>query len=356
MTNRPLLLVVDDEPAILHMLKESLEDEQYVVETLSDGHKTIDMIGKLVPDLVLLDIFMPQCNGIEILVKIKQEYPKQKVMMISGFGTIQIATEAIKKGAADFIEKPLNLDEILSKIAFTKTPPSKVQEPNSQINDFYAHGIIGASALFGELMNHVPLVAPLSTSVIIYGPHGSGKTLIAQYLHAKSNYARHAFTLIDCQTANLQINEMLNTTGTLLLKNIDKLSDKNQSQLLNFLHNANKDLRIIATSLPGLFAKVQSGRFNPSLFSLLNATPIEIPPLTKRGYDIPLLADHFLAQANKFHNKTALCTVAATRILRNHNWTGDVAELKLFMENLITKANTLILDAHDVQNFLQKKS
>src|SRR5580700_377542 len=116
MNDRPLLLVVDDEPAILHMLKQSLEDEHYAVQTLSDGHKTLETIGKLVPDLVLLDIFMPNCNGIDMLTKIKQEYPSQPVMMISGFGTIQIATDAIKKGAVDFIEKPFNFDDILAKI------------------------------------------------------------------------------------------------------------------------------------------------------------------------------------------------------------------------------------------------
>src|SRR5579862_5254167 len=140
MIDNPFILVIDDEPAILETLKDSLEDENFRVETLSDGTKALDVIGKIVPDIVLLDIFMPNCNGIELLTKIKTEYPQQKVIMISGFGSISIALDAVKKGALDFIEKPLNFDDVLAKLLFLKSENLNIQE-NILEEDYERYGI-----------------------------------------------------------------------------------------------------------------------------------------------------------------------------------------------------------------------
>ena len=120
MTLKPLILVVDDEPAILKMLQGSLEDEGFRVETLSEGNVVLEIIGKLIPDVVLLDIFMPHFDGMQMLKAIKQEYPQQHVMLISGFGTIQLAIQAMQHGALGFIERPFTLDDVLEKLAFTK--------------------------------------------------------------------------------------------------------------------------------------------------------------------------------------------------------------------------------------------
>ena len=156
---KPLLLIIDDEESILKMLKESLEDENYRVKTLIDGNKALDTIGKILPDLVLLDIFMPNCNGIKLLEKIKKEYPQQKIIMISGFGNISIAIEASKKGALDFIEKPLNLDEILMKISFLKEEKSEKNSEISVAENLESYGIIGQSYLFQELVQQIKQVS-----------------------------------------------------------------------------------------------------------------------------------------------------------------------------------------------------
>jgi len=357
MKDRPLLLVVDDEPAILHMLKQSLEDENYQVATLADGHKALETIGALVPDLVLLDIFMPNCNGVEVLARIKKEYPAQPVMMISGFGTIQIATDALKKGAVDFIEKPFNFDDILAKISLART----LQHPKKralQDADYLGLGLIGASSLFRELMNHVAAVAPLNLPVLIYGPSGSGKTLMAHYIHTKSSHSSANFEIMDASLDQDLLEAMLEFSGTLLIKNIDQASIKEQQTLLNYLCSDSQSVRIIVTAQESLFAKMRAGQFNASLFALLQSTPMQIPSLNKRRYDIPLLVHHFIEQSNATHKNSMLITPAAMRILRNHDWQGDVAELKMFIDALGASAHDpyTIIDVNDVQKALVEYS
>ncbi len=207
MNSSPLILVIDDEATILTTLKEVLEDEGYRTETLSDGNKTIQTIGKLIPDLVLLDIFMPNCNGLELLEQIKKEYPHQKTMIISGFGNISIAIKAVKKGALDFIEKPLNLDVILSKIDFLKNKKNKQSKKNTRNNQRKNNGIIGSSYLFLELIQQINLIKNLNFSLLIYGEHGTGKTLFAKYIHKNSSLKNEEFVTINC--SNLQEKEII---------------------------------------------------------------------------------------------------------------------------------------------------
>ncbi len=363
MDTNPLLLIVDDEPAILHTLKQALEDEQYTVETLADGQQTLEKVGALVPDLVLLDIFMPQCNGLELLINIRREYPAQKVMMISGYGTVAIATEAIKKGASDFIEKPLNLDEILDKIAYLKNPhkPKDVSKASDAMPyDFQRLGIVGASSMFAELMQHISLLAPLNLPVLLYGPRGSGKTLVARYLHAKSAQNKNLFNVLDCATkpSISVLTAALATKGTLVLKHIDALSCEGQALVYLALTTAALSCRVVATSTTELFKHVYNGTFNASLFGTLQAAPIEIPSLNKRRYDIPLLVSHFINDSNKLHTKSLALTAAAIRLLRNHFWIGDVAELESFIEILVTTTpdRNTVIDAADVCRLLPENN
>jgi len=196
MNNSPLLLIIDDEITILKTLKEALEDEKFRVETLSDGNKSLDLIGKLIPDLILLDIFMPNCNGLELLKKIKKEYPQQKIIIISGFGNIPMAIEATKNGALDFIEKPLNLDDILSKILFLKKENHQKPTNKTETKNLEIYGIVGQSYLFLELIQQAEQVANLSLPLLIYGQHGTGKTLLSKYIHQKSPLSKNDFLLL----------------------------------------------------------------------------------------------------------------------------------------------------------------
>ncbi len=352
MTLKPLILVVDDEPAILKMLQGSLEDEGFRVETLSEGSVVLETIGKLIPDVVLLDIFMPHFDGMQMLKAIKQEYPQQHVMLISGFGTIQIAIQAIQHGALGFIEKPFTLDDVLEKLAFTKkqvaSPPEEIPVERSYL--------VGESVLFYELLSQARLLAPLSLPIIIYGPTGSGKTLLARYIHDMSTYADKRFIVVDQKSIWSLTEHQLASPATLLLKYLDKADEAYQARILDFICNY-PHLRIIASSAPCLFSRMQQGLFDSTLFCKLNVTPLEIAAITKRRYDIPLLVNNFLEEANKKYNTTVTLSTDAMRLLRNHHWTGDIAQIKQFVERLVAETiqATIVpvtLDALRLKNIL----
>lgn len=362
MEKKPLILVIDDEPAILQTLKESLEDEQFHVQTLADGSNVIQTIGALIPDLVLLDIFLPKYNGLDLLTQIKKEYPAQNVMMISGFGTISIAIDAIKKGAKDFIEKPLNLDEILTKISYLKKSltPHRAQSntASSKKRDPQSFGIMGASSLFNELIHYVSIVAPLNLPILMYGPTGSGKTMLAQYIHANSSMSDHEFIMLNGTSLTDIPKTVLQKTGTLFIKNIHDLDQTVQKQILQYLEQDNSTLRLITSSTPNLFKLVQDGIFNKSLFCKLNQTPIEIPSINKRRYDIPLLVSHFLKSLNEKNDTVLDISPTAIRLLRNHVWTGDIAQIKTVIETLyaIQSPTSEIIEADSLEKLFSECS
>ncbi len=367
MNIKPLLLIVDDEPAILQMLQESLQDENYRVKTLSDGNKALEIIGDLIPDVVLLDIFMPNCNGLDLLSRIKKEYPHQKVIIMSGFGSIPIALEAIKNGALDFIEKPFNLDEVISKIECITAPAKQTINKQASLKNFKDFGLIGESPLFLEFVHHVEHLAPLKHPLLIYGLQGTGKALIANYAHQRGAQESLPFTLFNCSTQveNLYQTLIATHTGTLYFKNINDLSEKGQKDLLCFLNsneykkqNAQGLIKIIASSYQSLFKLSLEHKFGNSLLYKLNLTPIELVPLNKRRYDIPLLCNHFLSISNTLHMKNISFSTKGIRFLRNHNWVGNIAELKAFIETMVAKSphKTEIIDTPLLQSFLHEKN
>jgi len=351
MNNSPLILIVDDEQAILQTLQESLQDEGFRIKTENDGNRALDAIGELIPDLVLLDIFMPNCNGLELLVKIKKEYPQQKIILISGFGNIALAVEAVKNGALDFIEKPLNLDDVLSKISFLKADfdfLNKSQQQNNMIDNsanLKKIGIVGESFLFLELLTQVDNLATLNYPLIIYGQHGTGKSIIAKYIHQISKFKNMPFILINCESETNLCLDPEKLFGIVFLRHVDELNAAGQKSLLKFLEtdiyqekNMRGEIRLIASSGSSLFKKVQGQKWNSQLFYKLNITPLEIPCLAKRRHDIPLLINYFVDIANKNQNKNVSFCNLSIRYLRNKNWPVNVAELKSFIDNIVKLA------------------
>jgi two-component system nitrogen regulation response regulator NtrX len=333
MIQKPLILVIDDEPAILKILKDSLEDEGFRVETLSEGKAVLDTVGKLIPDAVLLDIFMPNFDGLAMLKRIKHEYPTQAVIMMSGFGTIQIAIQALQHGATDFIEKPFNLGTILQKLAFT-LPTESVSTKNTYEQRSY---LVGESSLFNELLSQASILANTGLPIIIYGPPGCGKTSLARYIHDVGPQADNQFIAVSGQRLEHINPASLKHPATLFIHHIDSANQINQQWALHLLQEY-PHIRIIASSAPSLFARMQQGLFDTTLFCKLNVVPIEIPALTKRRYDIPLLVSHFLQEGNQLAGKNVELATDALRLLRNHYWQGDVAHLKSFILLLIAQA------------------
>ncbi|MBY0353081.1 sigma-54 dependent transcriptional regulator [Candidatus Babeliales bacterium] len=358
---KPFILIIDDETAILKTLKEALEDEDFRVQTLAEPRQALELIGQLVPDLILLDISMPHVNGIDLLENIKKEYPQQKIIMISGYGNIQLALEAIRKGAYDFIEKPLNLDEVLPKIEFLKT--SSTAWPQQQItpNKFYEQqGIVGKSYFFQEFIDQIQRVAPLKLPLLIYGHHGTGKSMMARYTHTLSSIAQLPFHIFNCGSDDNAKNfdEFLAQTGTLFVKNIDMLSLPLQKNLAAHLENKSmENQRLIASANSSLISRVQNGTFNSLLFFKLNVTPLEIPALNKRPYDIPLLIEHFVEENKKRHHKTIVFPTTTVRLLRNHPWTGNVRELEQFIEKvtLLAPEDHYVVTQDKLEMYLQEK-
>ncbi len=361
MNNSPLLLIVDDETTILKTLKEALEDEKYQVETIQDGNKALDAIGKLIPDLVLLDIFMPNCSGLELLEKIKKEYPQQRVIIISGFGNIPIAIQAVKNGALDFIEKPLNLDEILSKISFLKEKHVDSKIKNDSPENLEDFGIIGQSNLFLELIQQLNMVKKLTLPLLIYGQHGTGKALFAKYIHGS---VLHGLCILNSESLTREesikiINNFFtNQEGTLFVKNINQLDLDSQKRLLFYLQNdTTKNTRVIASCCTPLYELVKEGKFNNSLFHALNSTPLEIPPLNKRRYDIPLLVDYYLKKYNLRYNKSIILNIKSVRNLRNHSWQANVSELKTVIKKIVinTDQENQVINPEILNLYLDEK-
>ncbi|MFA6527164.1 MAG: response regulator [Candidatus Babeliales bacterium] len=333
MTTQPLVLIVDDEIAILETLKGALQDEGYHIQTLVDGGKVLDAIGKYIPDLVLLDIFLPNHNGIELLENIKKEFPQQQVMMISGFGNIQMALDAVHKGALDFIEKPLSLFDILPKIEFIKKRACR-QKQKLAASSATRFGIIGQSFLFKELISHVEQLARLPFPILIYGAPGTGKDLFARYIHSQSAGALSECSIINCN-AQTEINyDSFNKPGTIVLADIEELKSTEQKKIAAYISTTPR-LRIIATSCKPLVQLTMSGIFNEDLFYKLNIVPVEIPSLEKRKFDIPLLVDLFLAEANIGYAKHIAIAPSGIRFLRNRHWSKNVAELKAYIDAIV---------------------
>jgi DNA-binding NtrC family response regulator len=293
------------------------------------------------------------------------------VIIISGFGTIPIAIEAVQKGAIDFIEKPLNLDEILNKIEFLKkTVEQEEPIPSLDTSLLRTCNIVGASNLFLELIQQVNRLAPHSFPILIYGEYGTGKTTLAHYIHKKSNLADQV-----CETINCEAQENCVTTlermvtkkhpMTIFLKRIDTLDHTQQKTLLSFLEK-HPFIRVIASSIQSLFHLMQQERFNSSLFAFLNKAPLEVPSLRKRPYDIPLLVNHYINHDNRNHKKQVILTTHSIRLLRNHTWPGNIHELKQVIENIVIHAPedhsvitpqhlTPILGEKDIQ-FIEEQS
>ncbi len=373
MNYSPLILIVDDEVAILQTLKESMLDEGFRVQVLSDGNKALSLIGELVPDLVFLDIFMPNCNGLELLVKIKREYPSQKVMVISGFGNIPLAVDAVKNGAMDFIEKPFNLDDIFSKISFLKENSKRSKQNNINsviVEEIKKLEIIGESFLFLELLTQIKSIASVKLPLLIYGEHGTGKTLMARFVHLNYNplgfqIKDRAFTAIDC-LSNVDLNSSIfGLDGTVLIKNIDRLSPDEQKKFLNYLQSDEYILKnnaglvkIIVTSTRSLFNLVREDKFNSKLFYKLNITPVEVPSINKRRYDIPLLLDHWLKKFNQVYNKSITLDAPCVRYLRNRYWVGNISQIRDLIEKTVILAENknLNVSMRTLEHLVEERS
>jgi len=378
------ILVIDDERSIRNTLREILEYEKYTIDDAADGEIGLQLVKDQKYDAILCDIKMPKMDGIEVLTRIF-EITDTPVIMISGHGTIDTAVEAIKKGAYDYISKPIDLNRLLVTLRNALDRTRLVDETRSlkrRIGD--AWEMIGTSEPLMQVRAMIAKVAPTEARVMITGENGTGKELVARHLHALSNRSNGPFIEVNCAAipaelieSNLFGHEKGSFTsaikqhkgdfeqasgGTLFLDEIGDMSLSAQSKVLRALQE-NKitrvggekeipvNVRVIAATNKNIREEIKNKNFREDLYHRLSVIVIDVPPLRKRLDDIPLLVGHFLADYCAGMGKPPVeISPVAVDALKENNWTGNIRELKNVVERLAILCDGSIT-ADDVKRF-----
>ena len=364
------ILIVDDEPSIRESLTGILQDEGFSPLSAESGDAAIEKISEEKPDLILLDIWMPGMNGMETLARIRDIYPEQLVVMMSGHGTIETAVKATKLGAYDFIEKPLSIEKVLLCIQ-NAVKVGQLVEENRQLKERInkEHEMIGNSKPIKELKHQIKIAAPTSGWILITGENGTGKELVARSIHYNSRRHDKPFVEVNCAAIPEELieSELFGhekgsftgaTTqrrgkfdqahrGTLFLDEIGDMSLKTQAKVLRILQEhkfervgGNKtievDVRVIAATNKDLENEIANGNFRKDLYYRLNVIPFHVPPLRERKSDIPQLASHFLEYfCSKESRETKRLDDESIQAIMNYSWPGNVRELKNLIERLV---------------------
>ncbi len=373
------LLIIDDEKSIRKALREILEYEKYQVDEASDGSEGVAMIQKDKYDIILCDIKMPKMDGIEVLDKIMQLSSDTPVIMISGHGTIETAVEAVKKGAFDFIAKPLDLNRLLVTLRNAMDKSSLVTETKvlkKKVSKTF--DMIGESKAIVQIQEMIERVAPTDARVLITGGNGSGKELVARWLHEKSNRANAALIEVNCAAIPSELIESelfghekgaftsaINQRkgkfeqadgGTIFLDEIGDMSLAAQAKVLRALQE-NKimrvggekeikvNVRVVAATNKDLQKEIANGNFREDLYHRLSVILIHVPSLNDRKDDIPLLAEHFLKLISEDHGMPPKTfTKEAIKELQKITWTGNIREFRNVVERLIILCDKIITD------------
>ncbi|HPA86563.1 MAG TPA: sigma-54 dependent transcriptional regulator [Bacteroidales bacterium] len=364
------ILVIDDERAIRNTLKEVLEYEKHEVDLAEDGHSGLEMFNSNSYDIVLCDIKMAKMDGIEVLQKIYETTTDVPVVMISGHGNIDTAVEAIKKGAYDFLEKPLDLNRLLITIRNAtdkSTLISQTQVLKNKVSKMYE--IVGESESIKKVKEMIDRVAPTEARVLITGSNGTGKELVAHQIHEKSNRSKGPFVEVNCAAIPSELieSELFGhekgsftsaikqrigkfeqaNGGTLFLDEIGDMSLSAQSKVLRALQEnritrvgSDKDIhvnvRVIAATNKNIRKEIENNNFREDLYHRLSVILIHVPTLNERAGDIPLLADHFNSLiCGEYGMSKKTITPDAVKELQKIEWTGNIREFRNVLERLI---------------------
>ncbi len=383
----PKILVIDDEKSIRKTLREILEYENFKVDEAADGAEGVSMAEKENYDIILCDIKMPKVDGIEALDRIQKSKPDTPIVMISGHGTIETAVESVKKGAFDFIAKPLDLNRLLVTIRNAMDKTSIVSENKvlkKKISKTYE--MIGESESIQKVQEMIEKVAPTDARVLITGENGTGKELVARWVHEKSNRSGNNFIEVNCAAIPSELIESelfghekgaftsavaqrkgkfeLAEGGTIFLDEIGDMSLSAQAKVLRALQE-NKitrvgsekevkvNVRVLAATNKDLQKEISKGNFREDLYHRLSVILIRVPSLNERKDDIPILVEHFSKQICDEQRMTVkVFSKDSLKELQKINWTGNIRELRNVVERLIILGDKTI-SAKDVQTFAQ---
>lgn len=364
------VLVVDDETAIREAIRMTLEYESYRVDEARSGQDGIDKATKTPYDAILLDIKMPVLDGIEVLENLKEQRVQTPVIMVSGHGDISTAVECTKRGAFDFLEKPLNRDKLLLSVR-NAVRQQKLEEQVVEMREREAQNyqLVGDSPLMKELKSQIERAAPTKATVLITGESGTGKELVAREIHRRSSRAGQPFVQVNCAAIPEELIEselfghekgsftgavrkqtgkfVAADGGTIFLDEIGDMSLRTQAKVLRVLQEGEVepvgaatvikvDVRVIAATNKDLEEEIKAARFREDLYYRLNVIPVRTPPLRERKDDIPLLAQHFATLFSQEYNKhPKKFTPAAQKALQDAAWRGNVRELRNMIERLV---------------------
>ncbi len=382
------ILIIDDEPSIRTVLRDILEMEGYKVDEAKDGIDALSRLKKTKFDVVICDIKMPKMDGMEVLERINILSPDTPVIMISGHGDIDTAVETVKKGAFDYISKPPDLNRLLITIRNALDKSSLVAETKvlkKKITKHKVQPIIGESKGIEHIKATIERVAPTDARVLVTGPNGTGKELVARWIHEKSERAGNPIVEVNCAAipAELIESELFGHEkgsftsahkqrigkfeqahgGTLFLDEIGDMSLSAQAKVLRALQenritrvggdkDIKVDVRVVAATNKDLRKEIEAKRFREDLYHRLAVIIIQVPSLNERKDDIPMLVEHFIESVcNEYGQNPKEIDADAIKLLQEMDWTGNIRELRNVIERLIILSNKKIA-REDVETYV----
>ena len=383
---RTKILIVDDEKNTREGVARFLRTKDFDCELADNGKTALEILNSFKIDIVLTDLRMPAMGGMELIKKIKEISKEITVIVLTAYGSVETAVEALKRGADDFLTKPINLEKLyitITRITKTISLEQENKQLKRQLDDkFGLEKIIGNSNAIQKVFDVVKQVAPSRASILIQGESGTGKELIAQAIHGLSTRSSYPFVPVHCASLadNLLESELFGhekgaftgaiaqkigrfeqaNHGSLFLDEVGEISMAVQVKLLRVLQEQvfervggtqtiKTDIRLIAATNKSLDDEVKNNSFREDLFYRLNVVTINLPPLRDRQEDIPLLIDHYLKKFRKENNKSSLeIDKNAIKVLQKYLWPGNIRELRNCIENMVVLAKTDVLSADDI--------
>ena len=381
----PTILIVDDEPGVRTALGGVLRDEGYNVEAVASGEECLERVTRRSVDLILLDVWLPGMDGLATFARLRERQVDAQVVLISGHGNIESAVRAIKMGAFDFVEKPLSLDKTVLVVA-NALRQRRLEAENralrAQVDRTQTQTMVGDSYAMNQLKEQVAMAAPTNGRVLIYGENGTGKELVARTIHALSRRKSAQFVEVNCAAIPEELIESelfghvrgaftgavenrrgkfeVADGGTIFLDEIGDMSLKTQAKVLRVLQEQTMepvggtnrirvDARVLAATNKDLQAEIKAGHFREDLYFRLNVIPIFVPPLRERQEDIPLLADHFMAEfSREYGRRLKRFDTDAVAVLQQYAWPGNVRELRNVIERLMIMVPGDAISASDL--------
>jgi len=367
---KPTILIVDDEPGVRTALSGVLRDEGYTVDAVPSGEACLERATQRPVDLILLDVWLPGLDGLATLARLRERQVDAQVVLISGHGSIESAVRAIKMGAFDFVEKPLSLEKTVLVVR-NALRQRRLEAENRALRARVDRttAMVGESYAMRRLREQVAMAAPTNGRVLIYGENGTGKELVARTVHAMSHRRAATFVEVNCAAIPEELIESelfghvrgaftgavsdrrgkfeVADGGTIFLDEIGDMSLKTQAKVLRVLQEQTMeavggttrirvDARVIAATNKDLQTEIRQGNFREDLYFRLNVIPIFVPSLRERQEDVPLLAEHFMAElAREYGRRPKQFEPGAAALLQDYGWPGNVRELRNVIERLI---------------------